>query len=229
MARVIYSVPVTQFIGSIGGTTFQSNRSGFIVRQKPTIPRRRALLQNSAMLNFVRYSQLFRNEAPANKVLWDNFAAANPHITLWNISRNVSGIHWYITINSYLALLGIPLVSVPPVYSNPTALPVMSALINVTGLFLTSASPFGLITEQILVWATSPLTSSVAIPRPKFRYIGNFPALNFGNIDITSYWEATFNLIFSSALEAPGNQIVLAVTKVTLTDCIPLPYSFARS
>jgi len=125
MARVVYSVPVTELIGSIGGSTFQSNRSGYIVRSLPQVRKKRTYSQTLHVRLFSYISQLYRDLSGANKLLWDAFAIANPHINLWNESKTVDGCRWFININSTRIRNGLAVLNAPPAYANASALPAL--------------------------------------------------------------------------------------------------------
>jgi len=229
MARVVYSVPVSELIGSIGGTTYQSNNSGFIARSKPFNRKKRNTNQSEYKLNLYTLSQLYRDLSAADKNSWSAFALANPHINHWNMSKTCTGLNWFININSFNLLLSNPIVNTAPAYTLPTALPVMTATITATNIDLNSAAALGLATEQVYIFATPPLPSSIPTPRNAFRLIQISQADVALPLDLAALWSSRFGLSVGSDLFTPDNKVIIAVTKILTASGVQLPFSFARS
>jgi hypothetical protein len=229
MAKIVYSAPISEIIGSIGGTTYQSNGSGFIVRSKPFNKRFRNSAQLDQMRVFAFLSQSYRNLSGANKLDWDAFAVANPHITEWDNLRIISGLQWYCVINKINYDNSQPLYSATQPYVNPTATPALTVTITATDINLSAASPIGLASEVAEVWASGPLRSSVNSPRKSFRHITNFQADTALPVNIAVAWSSIFGLSVNSSLFVPGNHIILAVLKYTNVNLIKSAFTFARS
>ena len=227
MARVIYGGGVTEFIGSISGNTYQSNGSGFIVRNKPIITKQRSSYQSNQLTTFTYLSQYYRNLSLVNKGLWSAFASANNHTTLWNETKIIDGLQWFINISTTLLRDGQPISNTPPTFTLSTALPVMSLDLSANTLLLTSAVPFGIVNEVLVIFCSNSLNSNTSVPRKSFRYIKVVSALSASPIDLTADWENIFGLNFNNDVTSPGNTVIVGVTKYISPNYILLPFSFA--
>jgi hypothetical protein len=229
MARVVYGGGVTEFIGSIGGTTFQSNGSGFIARLIPKITKRRTTLQVNQISIFSYYSQLYRNLSGSDRATWEALAAAESHTNLWNKTSVVNGLHWFLTVNSTNVQLGNAISNTAPAYTLSTALPVLTAAYAGNVLNLDSATPFGIAGEKIMIYATSPLKGNTGQNRKLFKLIGISNANTIQPKSLNTMWQNTFGLSVANDLVAVGANVIVAVTKVDNSIGIPLPFSFART
>lgn len=111
MARIIYSGLVTQIRGSVGGTTFQQNRYGFTVKNKPNAnnPNTARQLTRKAGLQAVvsQWSQLTQ----ASRDLWNSWAATYPQQSSKNPDAYLSGFNLYLrwALNAQIDPANIPI------------------------------------------------------------------------------------------------------------------------
>lgn len=225
MARVKYGGGVTEFIGSIGGTTFQSNGSGFIARSLPKIPKKRTSLQSVQLSSFSYLSQYYRNLSNTDKQDWIDFAAANDHVDYWNNTKTVNGLQWFLVMNSLRLAAGDSITNTTNGNTLPTPVPAYTVDVSNTAIELNSAVAFGGASEILYVWATSPVKSDDSEFRKLLRLVTVIPAATPSPIDITTDWVNTFGLSVSSDLFTPANRIMVALTKVQTFDYMALPFS----
>jgi hypothetical protein len=83
MARCSYGALVTEIKGSIGGTTFQSNKYGFTIKNKPNQPNPSGFRQLPVQNCLSRLSAAWRSMDSSYRDLYNNFAIAH-HQYSWN-------------------------------------------------------------------------------------------------------------------------------------------------
>jgi len=95
MARIKYGALVESINGSIGGTTFQTNRYGFSVKRKPvpTIPN--TPRQNSRKALMFTVQQAWIALTDANRSNWNTYAATFPRPTRLNPDANLNGFNYF--------------------------------------------------------------------------------------------------------------------------------------
>lgn len=215
---------MTEFIGSIGGNTYQSNGSGFIVRQKPKIKLSRTANQVTQINNFVTLSQLYRNLSNANKVLWNSFAVANPFTDLWGVTKTISGINYYCMVNHYSNLVGSGTFDSPPVYVTPVIGNGILLTIDAVNLNISAAAGFGLVSQKCLIFATSPFNNIAVNPRKLVRLISVALLGTDVSYNAQDDWESVFYLDYLKQLFDRGNAIRCYSTLIDTT--CPIPSAF---
>lgn len=159
MARVNYSGIVTELVGSISGTVFQKNGSGFICRsvghcRKSTTPLQK--FQHQKHYSVLRdYSLLSIDD----KLLWRDFASLHTKIDKFGNTRLISGANWYQSINSNLLLLGESVISSPPIYVLPVSVPEMNVEVKVDGIYWNITGTVGNTDDYCELFLTPALVS----------------------------------------------------------------------
>lgn len=96
MARIIYSGLVTKIAGSIGGTTFQSNKHGFSVKNKANMVSPQSVDQNSAKARFAFAVSSWSAASQSTRDNWNAWATANPQYAYNNPSSQLSGFEVFV-------------------------------------------------------------------------------------------------------------------------------------
>jgi len=91
MARIIYSALVTQIRGSAGGTTFQQNKYGFTVKNKPNTIRPGRNNQNRSKNYLSTVTKWWRAIDDLGRLHWNTFAATFPQFAKRNPDAQLSG------------------------------------------------------------------------------------------------------------------------------------------
>jgi hypothetical protein len=120
MARVTYGGGITNFAGSIAGTTFQKTRSGNIARTRTTRPSRTTEKMAETQLSTFDLLRLWRELTFTNQLAWNSFAALHTRIDPYGRTTILSGYNWFISINSNRLLCGTAAAVTPPTYTLPT-------------------------------------------------------------------------------------------------------------
>lgn len=99
MARITYSGFVTDIRGSIGGTTFQRNASGYTVKNKPNIVRLQSDLQLVQRRRFDRIVRGWLEITQAQRDSWNAFAISHPTPSKHNPSSMLTGYQYFLKFN----------------------------------------------------------------------------------------------------------------------------------
>jgi len=199
VAIVEYGGGVVAFRGSIAGTTFQRNRAGEIARSRGRTTVQPTPKQSVAQNIHTSLIGEFLATTPAEKLLWDLFAATNTKENAFGQTKILTGQNWFESINFYLALLGEPTVTTPPVHMLP--IPSFSITANIgsapgtTGtLDVDLVPPFNNPNNGILIYTTQPLTRVTTSLRQFWRLTFFDSGMQGGNVDITTEWETTHGI-----------------------------------
>lgn len=123
MARIEYGGGVTAITGSMGGSVFQRNGSGFIIRAKGTTRQSRTDNQRNQLALF----QSMRNQwlllSYQNRVDWQTFANDHPRTDQYGRTKFINGITWFSSITFMRMQMGEIFSPTPPTYELPSAVP----------------------------------------------------------------------------------------------------------
>jgi len=123
MATVRYGAGITEFVGSIGGWTFQRNASGAIVRTRPRQKKFPTPKQSVARNNHIKYLQLYSILSASKKHLWNLYAELYTKDNMFGQTKQLTGQNWFESINYNLELINQPLVTTPPTHYLPVEVP----------------------------------------------------------------------------------------------------------
>jgi len=96
MARIKYSGLIESINGSIGGTTFQTNRYGFTVKRKPVPSKPNTPSQNARKTAMFAVQQAWIGLTAANRAAWNTYASTYPRPTRLNINSNLNGFNYFL-------------------------------------------------------------------------------------------------------------------------------------
>lgn len=113
--------------GSVGAFTASRNRSGGYMRQKVSPVQRRSQAQQSIRYNLQTLTKQFQNLTATQIAAWNEFASANSVTDVFNNQINLTGMNWYLKLNSRLLEAGFTVITDPPDTGNASFTPVMNA------------------------------------------------------------------------------------------------------
>src|SRR3990167_8787809 len=128
MARIVYTIG--ELFGSIGGLTFQRNRSGKTVRMRPTVGKKSTTKQQESHLthnNLLRGWQLL---SLADKNEWNTYADTFTKTNKFGQEKELTGQNWYESINYWRNVLGLSELTTPPAHDLPTSPPTFEILLS---------------------------------------------------------------------------------------------------
>ena len=214
MARVQYGAMITELIGSIGGTTFQSNRSGFIARTRSGTQKNITSKQTIAEALFTKWLQNWQDLTLAQQQVWDAFALITPKPDRFGTSKMLTGLNWYTSINVLLDTVAQAPRTTPPI-------PVVTAA-WINDVF--EASLNDIIIEHItspvpaatsaMFFLTPPLKRTTTSFRRHLRLVHIINTITGDPVNLTTQWETVFGQTWPPAGKADGFKIGVMVVQV---------------
>lgn len=194
MARVVYSSPISELVGSIGGLTYQRNSSGFVVRAKPNRKVNPSIAQAQIQLRQSALISLWPTLSIAEKNGWNSLANINPHVTPWGSLTQLNGFQQFISNNLNLAVAGLSPISIAPAYFLPPAPPSFTIFFNPFTIILVFDFPIDPVTYFFSVYATPPMRQSSIKQRKSVLYVPPGNWLGALSYDITVPYTALYNI-----------------------------------
>lgn len=194
MARVQFGAIVTEITGSIGGFTFQKNRSGNIIRLRGNPSRASSPKQTVAHQNHIRFLQLWQTLSASEKTAYNDFADTFPKTTKFGTVKTLNGQNWFESINFNRELFALPVLTSPPVHELPVALPAFDFIVGTSEIEIVFAAPFDPADNGLIIETTSLETRSTTSFRQRSRTTKVVVSGPFTTIDLTSDWVATHKM-----------------------------------
>lgn len=214
MARVQYGSLITDIQGSIGGFTFQKNRSGNIIRLRPSGNKKKSINQNLQQTSFFNSLKNWQNLTFANKQLWNDYALIWTKTNAFGQTKTLTGQNWYMSINQNFQQISKPTVSVPPAHILPTAPGNFIFMFNSTKLKIKFIPEFNPSNESLFIWATSPISKTSTSLQKDFRLIKVKKNGPFNEINIKNSWKNYFNIPYPPASSLDCFNIAIMIQTV---------------
>lgn len=113
MARIKYSALIESISGSIGGTTFQTNRYGFSIRKKPASSKPNTPSQNARKIGMSTVQQAWIALSDSERSSWNTYASTFPRATRKNINANLNGFNYFTAYHLIRQLANATIVTTP--------------------------------------------------------------------------------------------------------------------
>lgn len=226
MARVVYGSGVTEFIGSIGGLTFQSNKSGFTVRNRPHVPKVRTPSQLNQIQKFSHWSQRFRELGSTDKAQWQDYADNYSYTDYWGRSKPLTALQWYLVVNGAYFHINNSLIDTPYTYASPVNCAPVVLTYYATYFELTTASTFATANDLIFIFLSVPTINQEPIVRKLLLSASATIVGSAGSYDLTSDFETTTGLNYISDVWYRGLKVQVALSCVSLDTFIPSEFVF---
>lgn len=198
MARITFGSIITSINGSIGGITYQTNKSGAIARLRPTNPKKPTSKQSSSIAEFSNLGNIWSTITPAQKVLWNDFAEINPKVDRFGALKILTGYNYFISLNFWVLKLGGVLLSNPPDFSVPA--PSTDYTITLIGdeILLTSITGPSTVGLFYIIYGTTIVTTFGRSNFNKSRFLTTIPVNQVLPFALTPFWDNVFGLDFSA-------------------------------
>jgi len=194
MARVQYGSIITDMFGSIGGLTYQHNKSGKIVRVKPVPHRKSSVNQQARQTAFTDIIRSWYDLTSTQKYNWNVFANANTKFNVWNEEKTLNGYNWFLSINNYLKMVGETPLVIPPTYATPLAVPTFSIEWDDITNEIAWSPYFAHANEYLLVYMSPFLRSIGLYDRKQLRHVGTVAPGTTASYDWGSDYTSVFGL-----------------------------------
>lgn len=207
MARVEYGVIITDIIGSIGGVTFQHNRSGKIARLRPKTHKNPTSAQVDRQVKHAGILYSWQQLSGAQQGAWNDFADLHTKTNMFGDVKTLSGLNWYESVNLSRDLIGLGELIAPPAYNLPCAVPAYTVTINQTKIEINLTAPFDTTDNALIIRATGPIPNTTTNFRGQWRFIKYEDTGVINDIDVTNLWKDIFTCIYPPSSNMLGFNI----------------------
>ena len=221
MALVEYGGGVASFRGSIGGLTFQRNGAGSIVRTRPIQKKQVTPIQSAENNILTGLIHDWQALPLLTQSAWNTFSDAHDKVNMWGDSRVINGFNWFFMLNRNAITMGKVALTSPPAYTVPDALPVYALNIDCNKIELVWQSGFTTINTGMLVYCTNAIRNAKTPFRRSMKFIKYLDSVTPVDYDITTEWEAAFNVSYppgSGCVDIKIQAFLVPVQKVTYID-----------
>ena len=204
MARILYSGIVSELKGSVKGTSFQRNAAGSIAKGKANSRFAPSTLQ-SAKRNFLaRLAAHWMALDFGQKDAWNQYALDYPRVDFWGVTKQLSGIQWFMSINQALYIAYSIFLDDPPV--DNAILPVPTCFLHATSssLYLDFGSLLDISDRAIVVQATGPRRYTSSLSRQQRFFMAVFSSESIRYLDFMAAWEAFFGMDWATYYAMSG-------------------------
>ena len=118
MAKVKDPFGAREARGSVGGITASRNSSGQILRCKSSPVQPRSSTQQQRRYTMQKLTRSFQNLTAAQIADWNDFASNWPVTDVFGDSITITGMNWFVALNSRLDALGKAISTNPPLNPN---------------------------------------------------------------------------------------------------------------
>lgn len=175
MARIVYSSLVTEMKGSVGGTTFQKNRSGYIVRNKQYKGPVKSVGNVEAGRMFAIASRRWDLLSSAQKTAYNTMAATYDYTDLWGNTKTLTGFQWFMaSTNNQFRVDGIGL-PLAPAGSPIRVIPSVEWHATSTLWYFRIMSWASTNADYVIVYATAPMRSITLLNKLSYRFLVLYP------------------------------------------------------
>jgi hypothetical protein len=194
MAIVLYSGGVSEFRGSIGGTTFQNTRAGHIVRSKPGRSKPMSEKQNAIIIQNSFFLKYWFSLTSLQRDEWQEYADDYPLTDKWGQTKYLNGCNYFIYVNNNRHLISQAIKYSPSFPTEPAAIGSFDLLLYLDS-FIISFDIAQLDNDSgCVIYTTPPIRRYTDSIRSEIRLTKVIDTVDFTNIDISSDWKSTHNL-----------------------------------
>lgn len=225
MARVQYGSFVTALAGSVGGSTYQKNASGEIVKNRVSrvsSPTSRQVIPKSQFLEIV---DRWNNLTFSQKSGWNTFAAANSYVDYWGRSKTLTGYSWFLSLNSNLLNISLATITTAPASISPVSVPSFSVTANSTSLQAVFSPSYTHTGATLLLFASPPLTGASLQQRKSLRLVKVISSSPSSTINFKSDWESYFPFSWPASTVSGSFGILVSISSVNQTTGYASPFT----
>lgn len=194
MAIIQYGAGIDALCGSIGGWSFQKNRSGEIVRARGLTFKSPTLKQSISREQLVKYLQLYQAISRADKILWNTYADTWDKDNIYGDTKTLTGQNWFQSINYNRELMGLGVLAAPPAHVLPDAVDPYEVILSNTKIKIKFDPAFNPANNSLFIRTTLPISLTTTSFRQFTRITKVIGAGPYAEIDLTADWESTHEL-----------------------------------
>ena len=222
MARVKFSPIVTNISGSVGGVTFQRNKFGHTMRQKPLPPKSATSAQLYIRTLIASLQASWAGLTDVARLQWVRYPDFSGQTIKHDKNVHLSGQGLYIKYQLLLLLMGKPLLTTLN-YAPIAAIPVFSAIqANVASILLRYASAWSDADVFFIFKISSPRSPTKRFSSRGLRWM-YIEDINSAMFQIFAYYVAAFGA--SPSVGATVHFTIQAVSLIAPVMSTPVPYT----
>lgn len=215
MGKILYSGLVSQIKGSIGGSTFQSNKYGFTVRNKPQPTRNRNGRTSYIRISMQTVAQHWRSLSDGERDSWEAVAPNWPAYDAFGGPIYLTGYSVFCRASFALVTLGQAIINTG---SNPSTVSVLNSLTltaAVTGSVMSLAFGVSPVAANnfILIKAAPPQSAGRKYNPSRMVTFYAQPAGTTTPIDVSAAYVSRFG-----AFPPQGSRVYIDVFMVNITN-----------
>lgn len=119
MAKVTGPLHSSEARGRMGGLVFNTWRGLNVVKQSTSPANPRTMAQLNIRAIAVAQGRGWAGESAANQAAWNSYAATHVETDGMGSPKRLSGMNWYVRLNSRMLFLGLAKVATPPAVAGP--------------------------------------------------------------------------------------------------------------
>ena len=223
MAIVQFGAGIDAIKGSIGGWTFQKNRSGNIIRLRGQASKEATTKQTAAHELHQKFLQQFQKLSLSSKEAWDDFSLTFTKENKFGEVKTLTGQNWFESVNQNRELVQESILQIPPDHLIPVGVPNTILTIDKTAIKLEVATGTDLTDTAFIIRSTFPHTRTTTSVRSALRLTKIITTAVPGIIDITSDWETTHNLQYPPSTTAACFTITVMIQTMRKASGITSP------
>ncbi len=204
MARITYGALIESINGSIGGTTFQTNRYGFSVKRKPVPSKPNTPSQNAKKSTIAQVSQDWIGLTAANRTAWNTYAATFPRPSRLNPDSDLNGVNYFQAYHLFSFQRNDDVVTDPSAAQQTLSF-VSTAIVNTAGVldWVSDITVSGG-NWRMLLYTSRLITNTTQLRRNRLRFTRG----RDGSGDFTQTITTQYSLLFGSIPEV-GDIIIV--------------------
>jgi hypothetical protein len=113
--------------GRVGGTVYNTWRGIRYAKQQTSPAQPRSIRQLQIRAWAVYLVRLWATIGDDARLLWNNYAVEHPDIDWTNRSRRLTGLNWFVRVNTRLLDIPKPIITSPPTAAAPNPLELFAA------------------------------------------------------------------------------------------------------
>jgi len=213
MARIVYSLG--ELKGSIGGNTFQNNRAGHIVRQRPTVKKQSTLKQQAAHASHHNLLYQWQQLTSDQKDAWNTFAATYPKTNKFGENKTLTGHNFFLSCNYMRLAISLSILADPPEHILPGEPPSFTIDLEQYSLNVERTGSISYAEDALIYWISLPTRRQTTSINQIRKWVA-IEASEPGNpLDLTAAWEAATGIVWNPVQNFPNSNIFVCLQTVS--------------
>lgn len=194
MARINYTGIVESITGKLGGTVFQKNLSGFIIRARGAVLKQRTTKQQNAIADLLFYLGQYQQATIEEKISWNEFAALHTRVNPYGRIVKLNGVNWFCSINKNRSLCGVGNTLTPPAYTLPDEMPTFTTILELDNFMCSYVGNVSNTSQFLLVYSTNVLKRNNTSFKRYLMYQEAIQLYNNNSFDLYTKWAQVHDL-----------------------------------